>query len=172
MQDRRNAGLANGKPAVLIILFRQPEANMIETVDSVRAMLPRLAASIPPAIKISVVVDRTTTIRASLEDVEFTLMLSIALVIMVVFLFLRNGWATFIPSVAVPLSLLGTFGVMYLLGYTLDNLSLMALTISTGFVVDDAIVVIENIARHLERGLSPMQAALTAPARSASRCFR
>jgi multidrug efflux pump len=161
VQDRRNAGLANGKPAVLIILFRQPEANMIETVDRVRSMLPRLAASIPPSIKISVVVDRTTTIRASLEDVQFTLMLSIALVIMVVFLFLRNGWATVIPGIAVPLSLLGTFGVMYLLGYTLDNLSLMALTISTGFVVDDAIVVIENIARHLERGLTPMQAALT-----------
>ena len=161
VQDRRNAGLANGKPAVLIILFRQPEANMIETVDRVRAMLPLLAASIPPAIKISVVVDRTTTIRASLDDVQFTLLLSIALVIMVVFLFLRNGWATVIPGIAVPLSLLGTFGVMYLLGYTLDNLSLMALTISTGFVVDDAIVVIENIARHLERGLHPMQAALT-----------
>ncbi len=160
VQDRRNAGLANGKPAVLIILFRQPEANMIETVDRVRALLPRLAASIPPAIHISVVVDRTTTIRASLADVQFTLMLSIALVIMVVFLFLRNGWATVIPGIAVPLSLLGTFGVMYLVGYTLDNLSLMALTISTGFVVDDAIVVIENIARHLERGLSPLDAAL------------
>src|SRR3954451_19798160 len=141
VQDRRNAGLANGKPAVLIILFRQPEANMIETVDRVKDLLPRLAASIPPAIKINVVVDRTTTIRASVQDVQFTLMLSIGLVIMVVFLFLRNGWATFIPGIAVPLSLLGTFGAMYLIGYTLDNLSLMALTISTGFVVDDAIVV-------------------------------
>jgi multidrug efflux pump len=160
VQDRRNAGLANGKPAVLIILFRQPEANMIETVDRVRALLPRLAASIPPAIKIDVVVDRTTTIRASVNDVQFTLVVSIALVIMVVFLFLRNGWATVIPGIAVPLSLLGTFGAMYLIGYTLDNLSLMALTISTGFVVDDAIVVIENIARHLEQGMSPMQAAL------------
>jgi multidrug efflux pump len=160
VQDRRNAGLANGKPAVLVILFRQPQANMIETVDRVRALLPILQASIPPAIRIDVVVDRTTTIRASVRDVQITLALSVALVIMVVFLFLRNGWATIIPGIAVPLSLLGTFGVMYLAGYTLDNLSLMALTISTGFVVDDAIVVIENIARHLEAGMSPMQASL------------
>ncbi|HEY7090795.1 MAG TPA: multidrug efflux RND transporter permease subunit [Tepidisphaeraceae bacterium] len=160
VEDRRNAGLANGKPAVLIILFRQPEANMIETVDRVKALLPLLRASIPPAINLSVVLDRTTTIRASIDDVQFTLMVSVALVIMVVFIFLRNAWATIIPSVAVPLSLLGTFGVMYLAGYTLDNLSLMALTISTGFVVDDAIVVIENIARYLEQGLTPMQAAL------------
>ncbi|HLH18337.1 MAG TPA: multidrug efflux RND transporter permease subunit [Bryobacteraceae bacterium] len=160
VQDRRNAGLANGQPAVLIILYRQPAANMIETVDRVRAMLPQLKASIPPAIDATVVVDRTPTIRASVSDVQFTLMLSISLVIMVVFLFLRNGWATVIPGIAVPLSLLGTFGVMYLCGYTLDNLSLMALTISTGFVVDDAIVVIENIARHLEAGLPPLQAAL------------
>jgi multidrug efflux pump len=160
VEDRRNAGLANGKPAVLIILFRQPEANMIETVDRVKALLPLLRASIPPAINLSVVLDRTTTIRASIDDVQFTLMVSVALVIMVVFVFLRNAWATIIPSVAVPLSLLGTFGVMYLAGYTLDNLSLMALTISTGFVVDDAIVVIENIARYLEKGLTPMQAAL------------
>ena len=160
VQDRRNAGLANGKPAVLVILFRQPEANMIETVDRVRAMLPLLQASIPPAIKIGVVVDRTTTIRASVADVQFTLAISVALVILVVFLFLRNGWATVIPGIAVPLSLLGTFGVMYLAGYTLDNLSLMALTISTGFVVDDAIVVIENIARHLEAGMAPVAAAL------------
>jgi multidrug efflux pump len=160
VQDRRNAGLANGKPAVLIILFRQPEANMIETVDRVRALLPRLSASIPPAIKVDVVVDRTTTIRASVEDVQFTLILSIGLVILVVFLFLRNGWATVIPGIAVPLSLLGAFAAMYLIGYTLDNLSLMALTISTGFVVDDAIVVIENIARHLEEGASPLDAAL------------
>jgi len=160
VQDRRNAGLSNGKPAVLIILFRQPEANMIETVDRVRALLPRLQASISPAIHINVAVDRTTTIRASVEDVQFTLLISIALVILVVFLFLRNGWATIIPGIAVPLSLLGTFAVMYLLGYTLDNLSLMALTISTGFVVDDAIVVIENIARHLEQGARPLEAAL------------
>jgi multidrug efflux pump len=160
VQDRRNAGLANGKPAVLIILFRQPGANMIQTVDRIFALLPRLQSSISAGIKVGVVVDRTTTIRASVKDVQFTLILSIALVVMVVFLFLRNGWATIIPGIAVPLSLLGTFGVMYLLGYSLDNLSLMALTISTGFVVDDAIVVIENIARHLERGMSPFQAAL------------
>jgi multidrug efflux pump len=160
VQDRRNAGIANGRAAVLIILFRQPEANMIETVDRVRALLPRLQSSISPAIQIGVVVDRTTTIRASVWDVQVTLAISVALVIMVVFLFLRNGWATVIPGIAVPLSLLGTFGVMYLVGYTLDNLSLMALTISTGFVVDDAIVVIENIARHLEAGMPPVQAAL------------
>jgi multidrug efflux pump len=160
VQDRRNAGLSNGKPAVLIILFRQPAANMIETVDRIRGLLPVLEASIPPAIHVGIVVDRTTTIRSSVDEVEFTLLLSIGLVVMVVFLFLRNGWATFIPGIAVPLSLLGTFGVMYLVGYTVDNLSLMALTISTGFVVDDAIVVIENIARHLEQGMAPLQAAL------------
>jgi multidrug efflux pump len=159
-EDRRNAGQANGKRAVLLIVFRQPEANMIDTVDRVKAMLPVLRASIPPAMKLDVVLDRTTTIRASVDDVQLTLVISIALVIMVVFLFLRNGWATVIPSVAVPLSLLGTFGVMYLAGYSLDNLSLMALTISTGFVVDDAIVVIENISRYLEMGHSPFQAAL------------
>jgi multidrug efflux pump len=159
-EDRRNAGLANGKPAVLIILFRQPEANMIDTVDRIYSLLPMLRNSIPPAIKVSVVMDRTETIRASIDDVEVSLTISIALVILVVFLFLRNGWATFIPSVAVPLSLLGTFAVMYLVGYSLDNLSLMALTISTGFVVDDAIVVIENITRHLEEGVPPLRAAL------------
>jgi multidrug efflux pump len=160
VQDRRNSGLSNGKPAVLIILFRQPEANMIETVDRVRALLPLLQASIAPSIHIGIAMDRTTTIRASVADVQFTLAISIALVILVVFLFLRNGWATFIPGISVPLSLLGTFGVMYLAGYTLDNLPLMALTISTGFVVDDAIVVIENIARHLEAGMRPIEAAL------------
>src|SRR5262249_5096777 len=122
VQDRRNAGLANGKLAVLIILFRQPAANMIETVDRVRALLPVLQPSIPPAIKLNVVLDRTTTIRASVKDVQFTLLLSVCLVILVVFLFLRNGWATIIPGISVPLSLLGTFGVMYLAGYTLDNL--------------------------------------------------
>jgi multidrug efflux pump len=133
---------------------------MIDTVDRVRALMPQLQASIPTGIDIGVVVDRTTTIRASVRDVQITLIMAIGLVVAVVFLFLRNGWATFIPGIAVPLSLLGTFAVMYLVGYTLDNLSLMALTISTGFVVDDAIVVIENIARHLERGMRPMQAAL------------
>ena len=159
-EDRRTAGQANGKRAVLLILFRQPAANMIDTVDRVKELLPRLQASIPPAMKLTVVLDRTTTIRASVNDVELTMMISIGLVIMVVFLFLRNGWATVIPSVSVPLSLLGTFGIMYLVGYSVDNLSLMALTISTGFVVDDAIVVIENITRYLEMGISPFQAAL------------
>jgi multidrug efflux pump len=160
VEDTRNAGLSNGQDAVLIILFRQPGANIIDTIDRVRAELPRLQASISPAIHVGVALDRTTTIRASIEDVEYTLMVSIILVILVVFAFLRNAWATLIPSVAVPLSLLGTFAIMYLLGYSLDNLSLMALTVSTGFVVDDAIVVIENIARYLEKGLTPMQAAL------------
>lgn len=160
VEDRRNAGLSNGKPAVLIILFRQPEANIIETVDRVRDLMPTLQASISPAINLAVVMDRTTTIRASVDDVEFTMMISIGLVILVIFIFLRDVWATIIPSVAVPLSLIGTFGGMYLLGYSLDNLSLMALTISTGFVVDDAIVVIENVARYLEKGFSPMEAAL------------
>ncbi len=160
VQDRRNAGIVNGKDAVLLILFRQPEANIIETVDRVKAVLPQLRASISPAITIKIVNDRTTTIRASVNDVESTLLLSVLLVILVVFFFLRNPRATAIPSVAVPLSLLGTFAIMYLLGYSLDNLSLMALTISTGFVVDDAIVVIENITRYLERGLTPFQAAL------------
>src|SRR5277367_85300 len=135
VEDRRNAGISDGNPAVLVIIFKQPASNMIDTVDRVKSLLPMLQASIAPSISLAVVMDRSTTIRASIQDVEFTLMLSIALVILVVFVFLRNGWATIIPSVAVPLSLLGTFGVMYLLGFSLDNLSLMALTISTGFVV-------------------------------------
>jgi multidrug efflux pump len=160
VEDVRNAGLANGKPAVLIIIFRQPGANIIETVDRVYDVLPQLQASIPPAMRINVNVDRTTTIRASIKDVERTLCISIVLVILVVFFFLRKAMATFIPGVVVPLSLIGTFGVMYLLGYSLDNLSLMALTISTGFVVDDAIVVIENITRYLEQGMRPFAAAL------------
>jgi multidrug efflux pump len=160
VENLRSAGVANGKPAVLVVIFRQPGANIIDTVDHVRALLPQLLASIPPAISLSPMIDRTVTIRASVKEVEFTLLISIALVILVVFLFLRNVRATLIPSIAVPLSLLGTFGVMYLVGYSLDNLSLMALTISTGFVVDDAIVVIENISRYLEKGLSPVQAAL------------
>ncbi|MFL9880545.1 efflux RND transporter permease subunit [Herbaspirillum rhizosphaerae] len=158
--DLRNAGSANGKPSVLLILNRQPGANIIETVDSVMALLPQLRASIPHAINLEVMMDRTPTIRASLKDTEKTLLMSIALVIMVVFIFLRNGRATLIPSVAVPVSLIGTFGVMYLLGYSLDNLSLMALTIATGFVVDDAIVVLENISRHIEQGMKPVKAAL------------
>src|SRR5207247_2478854 len=141
VEDLRTAGLANGKRAVLLVVFRQPGTNIIETVDRVTALMPELRASIPPAIDISVVLDRTTTIRASFRDIQLTLLLSIALVVLVVFLFLRKGSATTIPSVAVPLSLLGTFGGMYLLVYSLDNLSLMALTISSGFVVDDDIVV-------------------------------
>jgi len=160
-EDERTAGFANGDPAVVMILSRQPGANILETVDRVRALLPQLQASIPQNIHLGVILDRTPTIRASIHDVEITLIISIALVVLVVFVFLRNVWATIIPSVAVPLSLVGTFGVMYMVGYTVDNLSLMALTISTGFVVDDAIVVIENITRYLEKGMTPMQAALT-----------
>ena len=160
VENLRSAGVANGKPCALIIIFREPGANIIDTVDGVRAALPQLAASIPTAVDLTIVMDQTTTIRASVTDVERTLLISIALVILVVFLFLRNARATFIPGVVVPVSLIGTFGVMYLFGYSLDNLSLMALTISTGFVVDDAIVVIENVTRHLEQGLKPLQAAL------------
>ncbi|HYL14767.1 MAG TPA: multidrug efflux RND transporter permease subunit [Terriglobales bacterium] len=159
VEDTRNVGLANGKPAVLIIIFRQPGANIISAVDHVYEVLPLLKASIPPSINLDVVMDRTTTIRASVTDIEFTLMISIVLVILVVFLFLRTVRATVIPSVAVPLSLIGTFAVMYLLHYSLDNLSLMALAISTGFVVDDAIVVLENITRYLEKGVAPVRAA-------------
>src|SRR5512146_434702 len=160
VEEVRKSGLANGRRAVLVVLFRQPGANIIGTVDRVYAMLPQLRSSISPAIHLDVVMDRTTTIRASVNDIELTLLISIVLVVLVVFLFLRNLWTTFIPSVAVPLSLVGTFGVMYLLGYSLDNLSLMALAISTGFVVDDAIVVIENITRYLEKGMKPVPAAL------------
>jgi multidrug efflux pump len=160
VENLRAGGLANGKPAILIIIFRQPGANIIETVDNVRALIPLLQASISPSIKLAVLNDRTSTIRTSVRDVERALLLSIALVILVVFVFLRSGWATLIPSVAVPLSLLGTFAVMRLLDYSIDNLSLMALTISTGFVVDDAIVVIENITRYLEKGMRPFEAAM------------
>ena len=160
VEDVHTGGLANGTPAVVLVLFRQPGANIIETVDRVYNLLPSLRASIPAGMGLSVVLDRTTTIRASVRDVELTLLVSICLVILVVFLFLRNVRATLIPSVAVPISLLGTFGVMYLAGYSIDNLSLMALTVATGFVVDDAIVVIENITRYLEQGSSPLEAAL------------
>ncbi|HUI56311.1 MAG TPA: multidrug efflux RND transporter permease subunit [Bryobacteraceae bacterium] len=160
VEDLRNSGYANGKPSILVIIFRQPNANIIDTVDRLRATLPQLEAAIPRAIHLQVAMDQTVTIRASVHDVERTLLISVALVILVVFVFLRSAYATFIPSVAVPVSLLGTFGVMYLLGYSIDNLSLMALTISTGFVVDDAIVVIENISRYLERGMKPLAAAL------------
>jgi len=160
VEDLRNAGYANGRPSVLVTVNRQPGANIIDTVDHIRATLPQLKAAIPQSIDLSVTQDQTTTIRASVNDVEVTLLISIVLVILVVFLFLRNVRTTFIPSVAVPVSLIGTFGVMYLCGYSIDNLSLMALTISTGFVVDDAIVVIENITRYLEEGMKPFAAAL------------
>src|SRR5215831_9922641 len=160
-EDRRNAGIANGKPAILVQVYKQPVANIIDTVDRIYELLPLLRASIPPSINLNVINDRTATIRASIDDIEYTILISIGLVILVVFIFLRNVWATLIPSISVPLSLLGTFGAMYMLGYSIDNLSLMALAISTGFVVDDAIVVIENITRYLEMGMGPAMAALT-----------
>ncbi len=160
VENLRAAGFVNGKPSILLIIFRQPGANIIDTVDRIRESLPSLKASIPSGIDVTITLDRTTTIRSSVHDVELTLLISISLVILVVFLFLRNVRATLIPSVAVPVSLIGAFGVMYLLGYSIDNLSLMALTISTGFVVDDAIVVIENITRYLEMGMKPLNAAL------------
>jgi multidrug efflux pump len=160
VENVRAAGYLNGKPAIPLIILRQPGANIIDTVDRVKAELPSLKASIPAGIKLDVVLDRTTTIRASVREIERTLLIAIALVILVVFIFLRSPRATLIPAVVVPVSLIATFGVMYLFGYSVDNLSLMALTISTGFVVDDAIVVIENVTRHLEMGLRPMEAAL------------
>ena len=160
VENLRNAGLANGKPAVLIILYRQPGANIISTVDAVKDLMPTLQASISPAIDVAIAVDRSLTIRASLHDVERTLVLAVMLVILVVFAFLRNLRATLIPVVAVSVSLVATFGAMYLMGYSLDNLSLMALTVATGFVVDDAIVVLENVTRYIEEGMTPFQAAL------------
>ncbi len=159
-QDIRNYGMANGKPAVLMIINRQPDANIIEVVDAITAMLPELEASIPAGVSLQVAMERTTTIRASLRDVERTLLISVALVVLVVFVFLRNGRATLIPAIAIPISLIGTFAAMYLLGFSLNNLSLMALIIATGFVVDDAIVVLENVSRHIEEGMEPMKAAL------------
>ena len=156
---KSSSGVPQGKPAVLIIISRQPGANIIQTVDNIRALMPELSASISPAIHLDVVMDRTTTIRASVHDIEITLLISVALVILVVFAFLRTVRATIIPAIAVPVSLIGTFGVMYAFGYSLDNLSLMALAISTGFVVDDAIVVLENITRHIEQGMAPVAAA-------------
>ena len=158
--DIRNAGFANGKPSVLLIIFRQPGANIITAVDGIRASLPLLQAEIPAGMKLSTMVDQTTTIRASISDVEHTLIIAVVLVIIVVFVFLRDARTMLIPGIAVPVSLIGTFGVMYLCGFSLDNLSLMALTISTGFVVDDAIVVVENITRYLEQGIKPIDAAL------------
>jgi multidrug efflux pump len=160
VEDIHQGGSVNGEPAVSLIVFRQPGANIIDTVDRVRALLPAFQAQIPPTIRLGVALDRTTTIRASVHDVQISLMISVCLVIMVVFIFLRSLRSTLIPGVAVPISLIGTFGVMYLCHYSIDNLSLMALTIATGFVVDDAIVVIENITRHLEAGMKPFPAAL------------
>jgi multidrug efflux pump len=160
VQNIRAGGYLNGKRAVTLIIFRQPGANIIATVERLRAEMPSIKASIPEGIDVTIVLDRTTTIRASVDDVERTLLISVVLVIVVVFIFLRNPRATLIPAVAVPVSLIGTCAVMYLCGYSIDNLSLMALTISTGFVVDDAIVVMENITRHLEDGMSPFEAAL------------
>lgn len=160
-QNIRNKGMSNGKPSVQLIISRQPGANIIEAVEAIKAELPALEASIPEAIEINVMLDRTTTIRASLRDSISTLLLAVLLVALVVFLFLRDWRATLIPAIAVPISLIGTFAAMYLLNYSLDNLSLMALIVATGFVVDDAIVVLENIMRHVEKGISPMQAAIT-----------
>ena len=160
VENIRAAGFVNGEPSVMLAVFRQPGANIIETVDRVKAALPSLKASIPTAINMTVVLDRAANVRASVHDVERTLLIAVVLVILVVFVFLRNIRATLIPSVAVPISLIGTFGIMYLFHYSIDNLSLMALTISTGFVVDDAIVVIENVSRYLEQGMKPMEAAL------------
>ena len=163
IDDVENSKLAawmNKTPAIIVNIQRQPGANTIEVVDRIKKLLPQLKASLPAGIDVTVLTDRTITIRASVRDVQFSLMLTIALVVMAIFLFLRNLRATIIPSVAVPLSLVGTFGVMYLLGFSLNNLTLMALTIATGFVVDDAIVMIENIFRYLEEGDTPLQAAL------------
>src|SRR5438105_5978406 len=160
VENTKQAAWMNDKPAVIVNIQRQPGANIIGVVDRIKRLLPQLRASLPSSVEITTLTDRTGTIRASVEDVQFTLILTVALVVMVMFLFLRSLAATIIPSIAVPISIVGTFGVMYLLGYSLDNLSLMALTISTGFVVDDAIVMIENIARYIEAGQSPLQAAL------------
>src|SRR5258708_3347715 len=160
VEDVRNAGIANGKPSVLVIINRQPNANIIDTTERVRELLPMLRASIPSTINLDVVLERTSTIRASLREVERTLVIAIALVILGVFLFLRRARAALIPAVAVPVSPVATFGVMFLAGFRLNNPSLMALPIATGFVVDDAIVVLENVSRHIERGMKPFPAAL------------
>jgi hydrophobe/amphiphile efflux-1 (HAE1) family protein len=159
-ENRLVAGWQNGQRGIILVVFKQPGANVIDTVDRIKAALPRLEAAIPPAIHVNVIMDRTLTIRASVHDVQYTLMLSISLVVMVIFVFLRSVWATVIPSITVPVALICTFAVMYLLSYSLDNLSLMALTIAVGFVVDDAIVMLENIYRHVEEGMKPMEAAL------------
>src|SRR6202040_3337003 len=156
----RVGAFLGAKPAELLLIRREAGANTVATVDHVKALMEQLRASIPPTVKVDLVSDRTDTIRASVADVRFTLILTVGLVVMVIFLFLRKLWATIIPGVAVPLSIIGTFAVMYMLGYSLDNLSLMGLTIAVGFVVDDAIVMIENIVRYIEAGDTPMEAAL------------
>jgi HAE1 family hydrophobic/amphiphilic exporter-1 len=158
-EDAKQAAWANGKRGVFLVVYKQPGANVIETVDKIKSLLPRLVAGIPAAIKIDVISDRTQTIRAAVEDVQFTLLLTVFLVVMVIFIFLRSFWATVIPAVTVPLALLGACALMWVFGYTLDNLSLMALTIAVGFVVDDAIVMLENIARYVEEGEKPLAAA-------------
>src|SRR5205807_6280907 len=158
--NRNVAAYQNSLPGILLNIYKQPGANVVDTVDHIKAQLPRLTANIPPAIAVETVLDRTVTIRASVHDVEFTLVLTIGLVVLVILLFLRNFWATFIPGITVPLALLGSFATMYMLNFSLDNISLMALTIAVGFVVDDAIVVVENIYRHIENGTVPFEAAL------------
>src|SRR5207302_7096181 len=160
VENARLAAWANETPAIIVNIQRQPGANVIEVVDRIKALLPELQATLPSSVDVKVLTDRTTTIRASVRDVQYELMLAVALVVMVIFLFLRNVKATVIPAVAVPLSLIGTFGVMYLAGFSINNLTLMALTIATGFVVDDAIVMIENISRFVEKGDAPLEAAL------------
>jgi multidrug efflux pump subunit AcrB len=159
-ENSQVAAWQNGQNGILLLIYKQPGANVVATVEQILKLLPQTLASVPPSMKVDIVANRTTTIKASLEDVEFTLMLTIALVVLVIFLFLRNFWATAIPGLTVPLSLLGTAALMYAVGYSLDNLSLMALTIAVGFVVDDAIVMLENIYRHIEEGLTPMEATL------------
>ena len=158
-EDMKQAAWADGKRGVFLVIFKQPGANVIETVDRIKAQLPRLIAAIPPAIKIKIISDRTLTIRAAVEEVQLTLLITIVLVVMVIFIFLRSFWATVIPAVTVPLALLGACALMWAFGYTLDNLSLMALTIAVGFVVDDAIVMLENITRYVEHGEQPLAAA-------------
>ena len=159
-EDVRNLGVVNGSPMVQLQINRQPNANVVDTVARIKALMPQFEAQLPPTVRFKIASDRTVTTRDSMRDAQRDMVISIGLVIFVVFIFLRSAWSTFIPSISVPVSIIATFGAMYLIGYTLDNLSLMALTIATGFVVDDAIVVIENITRHLESGMKPMQAAL------------
>lgn len=172
VQDVRNAGMTNARPAIILAISRAPDANIIETVNRIRAELPTLQGSIPASIQLNIAQDCSPTIRASLAEVEQSLVIAIGLVILVVFIFLRSGRATLIPAVAVPVSLIGSFAAMYLCGFSLNNLSLMALTIATGFVVDDAIVVLENISRHVEAGMKPLNAALQGVRRSALPCCR